>query len=49
MKKKIHAILAGGVKTLVISADAADKNLYKKFRVNGELEKVVKNLNYLIK
>lgn len=43
-EKKIHAILAGGVKTLVISADAADKNLYKKFRVNGELEKVVRNL-----
>ena len=36
--------MAGGVKTLVISADAADKNLYKKFRVNGELEKVVRNL-----
>ena len=43
-EKKIHAILSGGVKTLVISADAADKKLYKKFRVNGELEKVVKNI-----
>ena len=43
-EKKIHAILSGGVKTLVISADAADKNLYKNFRVNGELEQVVKNL-----
>tara|TARA_Y100000741_G_C18243485_1_gene554560 strand:+ start:74 stop:1231 length:1158 start_codon:yes stop_codon:yes gene_type:complete len=43
-EEKIHAILSGGVKTLVISADAADKKLYKKFRVNGELEKVVKNI-----
>ena len=43
-EEKIHAILSGGVKTLVISADAADKNLYKKLRVNGELDKVLKNL-----
>ena len=43
-EKKIHSILAGGVKTLVISADAADENLYKKLRVNGNLNKVLKNL-----
>ena len=40
----IHAILSGGVKTLVISADAADKESYKSLRVNGNLEKVLKNL-----
>ncbi len=43
-EEKIHAILSGGVKTLVISADAADDELYKKLRVNGKLDKVLKNL-----
>ncbi len=43
-EEKIHAILSGGVKTLVISADAADKESYKNLRVNGNLEKVLKNL-----
>ena len=42
--KKIHAILSGAVTTLVISADAADKELYSKLRVNGELSKVIKNI-----
>ena len=36
-EEKIHAILSGGVKTLVISADAADKESYKSLRVNGNL------------
>jgi len=43
-EKKIHAILSGAVTTLVISADAADKELYSKLRVNGELSKVIKNI-----
>lgn len=43
-EEKIHAILSGGVKTLVISADAADIETYKRLRVNGSLEKVLKNL-----
>ena len=43
-EEKIHAILSGGVKTLVISADAADKESYKSLRINGNLEKVLKNL-----
>jgi len=43
-EEKIHAILSGGVKTLVISADAADTEAYKRLRVNGNLEKVLKNL-----
>ncbi len=43
-EKKIHSILCGGVKTLVISADAADENTYKKLRVNGDLKKVLSNL-----
>ena len=43
-EKKTHAILAGGVKTLVFSADAADEKLYSELRVNGNLKKVLKNI-----
>ncbi len=43
-EEKIHAILSGGVKTLVISADAADIEAYKRLRVNGSLDKVLRNL-----
>ena len=43
-EKMSHAILKSGVKTLVFSADAADSTLYSKLRVNGKLEKVVKNI-----
>ena len=43
-EKFIHAILSGGVKTVVFSADAAEEKLYAKLRVNGELKKVVKNI-----
>ena len=39
-----HAILESGVKTLVFSADAADSKLYSQLRVNGKLEKIVKNI-----
>ncbi|MFQ5652819.1 MAG: radical SAM/SPASM domain-containing protein [bacterium] len=40
----IHAILSGGVNTLVISADAADEESYARLRVNGKLDKILKNL-----
>ena len=43
-EKKCHAILSGGVKTIVFSADAASEPLYSKLRVNGNLEKVLKNI-----
>ena len=43
-EKKCHAILSGGIKTLVISADAADEKLYSKLRVNGSLSKILKNI-----
>ena len=43
-EKKTHAILAGGVKTLVFSADAADEKLYSELRVNGNLKKVLKKV-----
>lgn len=41
---KVHALLAGGVKTVVFSADAAEEPLYSQLRVNGSLEKVLKNI-----
>ncbi len=41
---KVHALLAGGVKTVVFSADAAEEPLYSQLRVNGKLEKVLKNI-----
>jgi len=42
-----HTILSDTVKTLVISADAAEKEEYAKIRVNGDLNKIVKNLEML--
>ena len=43
-EEKCHAILAGGVRTVVFSADAADEKLYSKVRVNGSLSKILKNI-----
>lgn len=39
-----HSILSDTIGTLVISADAANKDDYAKIRVNGNLDKIVKNL-----
>ena len=43
-EKMSYAILESGVKTLVFSADAADSKMYSELRVNGKLEKIVKNI-----
>jgi len=43
-EKNINMILSSGVKTVVFSADAADKVLYEKLRVNGKFEKVISNI-----
>jgi radical SAM protein with 4Fe4S-binding SPASM domain len=43
-EKKIHSLLSGGVKTIVFSADAAEEPLYSQLRVNGKLDKVLKNV-----
>jgi uncharacterized radical SAM superfamily Fe-S cluster-containing enzyme len=43
-EEKCHAILAGGVKTVVFSADAAEEPLYSKFRVNGKLSAIFENI-----
>lgn len=43
-EEKCHAILSGGVKTIVFSADAAEEPLYSKFRVNGKLSVILENI-----
>ncbi|OGX38687.1 MAG: radical SAM protein [Omnitrophica WOR_2 bacterium RIFCSPHIGHO2_02_FULL_50_17] len=43
-EKHCHAILAGGVNTVVFSADAAAEPLYSQLRVRGNLGKVLKNI-----
>lgn len=43
-EQKCHAILQGGVKTVVFSADAAAEPLYGKLRVGGKLDKVLANI-----
>ncbi len=44
-EKLAHSILSSGVKTIVFSADAAEEPLYSKLRVNGNLERTVKNID----
>lgn len=44
---KAHALLAAEPNTLVISADAADPELYARLRVNGQLERVHANVRRL--
>lgn len=39
-----HAILSGGVSTIVFSVDAAEEPLYSQLRVNGKLERVLRNI-----
>lgn len=41
---RAHAILASDVSTLVFSADAASEPTYSKFRVRGNLERVMGNI-----
>ncbi len=43
-EKMSHAILQADLQTLVFSADAASEPLYSKLRVNGNLDRVVKNV-----
>ncbi len=43
-EKLIHEILSSDLQTVVFSADAADPELYSKLRVNGNLERVLKNI-----
>lgn len=43
-EEKAHTILQAGVNTLVFSADAAEEPLYSQLRVNGNLERVLNNI-----
>lgn len=43
-EEKIHALLSAEPNTVVFSADAADPDLYRKLRVNGNLDTVLKNV-----
>lgn len=43
-EKYCHAILSGGINTIVFSADAAEEPLYSQLRVHGRLEKVLDNI-----
>ncbi len=43
-EKFCHALLCGGAKTIVFSADAAEEPLYSKLRVRGKLDRVLKNI-----
>jgi hypothetical protein len=47
-EKLSHAILRNNVQTVVFSADAANKELYSKLRVNGKLETVLKNIKLFL-
>ncbi len=47
-EKKCHDILSSNVKTMVFSADAADKDLYAKLRVNGNLDKTLSNIRMFV-
>jgi radical SAM protein with 4Fe4S-binding SPASM domain len=40
----IHAILKGGVNTIVFSVDNIDKKAYESMRINGDFDRVVKNI-----
>ena len=48
-EKIIHNILSSGVNTVVFSADAAEENLYSRLRVNGSLNKTLKNIELFSK
>ncbi len=43
-EKHCHAILSGGVNTVVFSADAGEEPLYSQLRVGGTLENVLKKI-----
>ena len=47
-EEQAKSILESDVCTLVISADAAEEKNYSKYRVNGDLNKIVNNLKKFI-
>lgn len=43
-EERSHALLSGAVGTVVFSADAAEEPLYSQLRVNGKLDRVLRNI-----
>ena len=43
-EKIINMLLSSDLETLVLSIDAAEKEMYEKIRVNSKFEKIIKNL-----
>ncbi len=43
-ERRAHALLSAEPNTVVFSADAADADLYRRLRVNGELDHVLNNI-----
>lgn len=43
-ERKCHAILQGGVRTLVFSVDACSEPLYSQLRIGGKLDNVLANI-----
>ena len=43
-ERRSHAILEGGVNTVVFSVDAASEPTYSRLRVGGQLERVLQNI-----
>ena len=43
-EKMAHTLLSSDLQTIVFSIDSKDKEAYEKIRINGNFEKVVKNL-----
>ncbi len=43
-EKIINTLLSSDLETLVLSIDAADKEMYEKIRINSNFDKIIKNL-----
>ena len=43
-EKLIHKLLSSSIQTIVFSIDAKDKESYEKIRINGNFDKIIKNL-----
>jgi MoaA/NifB/PqqE/SkfB family radical SAM enzyme len=48
-KSLIEDIIESNLKNLVISCDGATKEIYRKYRVNGDIDQVFKNISELVR
>ena len=44
-KKKCDELIKSGVGTVIVSIDGLTQEVYEKYRVGGEVEKVIENIN----